>query len=219
MSKRRSQLILAGLILGGLALLSIKTPSLTPWFIGWLLAGVALSFAYKRREPRLIGASVLAILILAAVGVYPRWRGAMQHVSVTSAYGVARELSDRLVRIGASGKLPPATSPAWREAAQGLQNPYRHTPIADTLQVTPLPHRAGLITAGQTLPADPAKAGDLTVFVAEDRFFVVVPRDEKGAPLPFSEEFSNLKNSKQGTGETRAVDQNLPGNQPQEQNP
>jgi hypothetical protein len=219
MSKRRSQLILAGVILGGLALLSLQTPSLTPWFIGWLLAGVALSFAYKRREPLLIGGSILIILILAAVGVYPRWQGKMQQVTVTSAYGVARELSDRLVKLGADGKLPAANAPAWQEAAADLQNPYRHRPVSESLQIVTLPHRAGLITAGEALTSDPAKAGDLTVFVAENRFFVVVPRDEKGAPLPFSEEFSNLKNSKLGAGEARAVDQGIPGNMPQDQSP
>jgi type II secretory pathway pseudopilin PulG len=219
MSNRRSQLILAGIILGGLALLSLQTPSLTPWFVGWLLAGIALSFAYKRREARLIGASVLVIIVLAAVGVYPRWRGAMQQVTLTSSYGVARELSNRLSRLSAEGPLPAPTAQAWQDTAKDLQNPYRRTPIAGQLEVVALPHRAGLITAGQTLPADTAKAGDLTVFVAENRFFVVVPRDDKGAPLPFSEEFSNLKTSKTGAGEARAVDKSIPGNQPQDQAP
>lgn len=219
MSKRRSQLILAGIILGGLALLSVQTPSLTPWFVGWLLAGVALSLAYKRREPRLIGASVLAVVVLAAVGVYPRWRGAMQQVSLTSSYGVARALADRLATLGADGPLPPVQAKAWQDAAHDLQNPYHKSPIAGHLEVVALPHRAGLVTAGQTLAADPAKAGDLTVFVAEGRFFVVVARDDRGTPLPFSEEFSNLKNSHQRAGEARAVDQAVPGNQPQDPAP
>lgn len=83
MSKRRNQILLAGPILLGLALLSTQTPSLTPWFIGWLLTGIVISFAYKRREPRLIALSIVAILVLAGIGVYPRWRGAMQEVTET----------------------------------------------------------------------------------------------------------------------------------------
>jgi hypothetical protein len=218
-SKRRNQLILAGAILAGLALLSLQTPSLTPWFVGWLLAGVALSFAYKRREPRLIAAAVLAIIVLAGVGVYPRWRGAMQQVNVTSAYGVARILAERLAVLGAAGPLPQAQAPAWQDAAKDLKNPYRHTPVGGSLEVVALPHRAGLVTAAQTLATDPARAGDLTVFVAENRFFVIVPRDEKGVPMPFSPEFSNLKTSQQGAGEARAVDQGIPGNMPGENTP
>jgi hypothetical protein len=91
--------------------------------------------------------------------------------------------------------------------------------VGGSLEVVALPHRAGLVTAAQTLTTDAARAGDLTVFVAENRFFVIVARDEHGAPLPFSPEFSNLKTSKHGAGEARAVDQGIPGNMPGESNP
>ena len=215
MSKRRSQLLLAGLILAGLALLSIQTPALTPWFVGWLLVAVVIGYAYKRREPRLVLVSLVALLVMSGLGLYPKWQRALQQVAVTSGYGDARTLAGRLTPyVQAHGHVPPPGDPAWQELTAGLSNPYRHSPEFAALQVVPLPHRAGLVTAAQMLPPLPARAGDLTVFVAEDRFFAVGARDDHGAALPFSAEFSNLQGANSGTGDVRAVDQGAPGNRP-----
>ncbi|MBC7544940.1 MAG: hypothetical protein H7338_19625 [Candidatus Sericytochromatia bacterium] len=214
-TRRRNQILLAGFILALLALLSFQMPALTPWFVVWLLAGFAISAAYKRREARLIGFAVVALVILAGIGLYPIWQGAMRQVTVTSSFGIARSLTDRLIKLahGRGGRLPDGQDPAWQSLTAGLKNPYRQTPITGHVAVVSLPHRAALPTAVETLRPDPAKAGDLTVFLAESKFFIIVPRDEHGVPLPFSDEFSNLKTSKQGTGEARAVDQGIPGNQ------
>lgn len=204
----RNKLLLAGIILAGLALLSLQLPSLTPWFIGWLLAGTGLSFAYKRRQPALIAASFAAVLGLLGLGLYPSWQASVATVSSATALTQAVWLTEQLkTTINASGgQVPETGDPVWQDLQARLDSSV-------TLETVVLPHRAALVTAAEGLSTDPGKANHLTVFIAEDRFFAIVPRDAAGVPSAFADDLSNLKQGNHSQGEVRAVDVNIQGNQ------
>lgn len=204
----RNKLLLAGIILAGLALLSIQLPSLTPWFVGWLLAGTGLSFAYKRRQPGLIALSFAAVLALLALGLYPRWQTSVATVSSATSLTQAVWLTEHLKAHtkATGGQVPGVDHAIWQSLEARLD-------AGVTVETVALPHRAALVTAAESLSTDPEKANQLTVFLAEDRFFVIVPRDAAGVPAAFSEDLSNLKQGNHSPGEVRAVDVNIQGNQ------